>query len=171
MQWFSRIIWKQQRTFWFQTRRDTQKHKAIVNQMIRRKQSLVGGSPHRLSGGGDLPGRFMVPLHATSAQVTAAFCLSFIIPCCWPAKTHHSHCRPSPSSSILFILFSPPKSNSWLRLGARRKGWLGNHKTHNKIEFVLYSLPQWGDNSSPVLFWKSIILKTETRDKKLVLCN
>lgn len=31
--------------------------------MIRRKESLVRGSPHRISGGSDLPGRFIIPSH------------------------------------------------------------------------------------------------------------
>lgn len=136
MQWFSRIIRKQQRTFWF----ETNKQKAIVNQMIGRKYSTVRASPQGFSDGGILPGYFITPSHNLTQNHHD--CLHFVIPCCRPAKNHHTYYRLSSSSILFYMLFFPTKIQQYASFGSKKKGM-----TYNEIKFLLYFLPRWSDKS------------------------
>lgn len=126
--------------------------------------SVIRASPHRLGEGGILPGHFVTPSHHLNKN-TPAFCH----PCRPPTGYNHTDYKLSPSSLLLHMVFFPPKSNRAFLLAVRRKGRFGNHKTYNETQFILLSSqPQWCDNSSLGLFWKIVILKTDTGDKKPV---
>lgn len=124
--------------------------------MIRRTYSVMRASPPSLCEGGILPGHCVTPSPPSLPSITPADRP--------PTRHNRTDCKPSPSSLLLHTLFFPLTSNRAIQLVIRRKGRLGNRKIYIMKQSPFFSLlSQRSDNSSPVLFWKILILKTNRR--------